>query len=155
MNSIEKVNRTLRNRSETISVAESVTGGELAAALTKLPGSSEVFLGGVVAYSNESKIRDLGVSKRLIKKFGVYSEEVALQMASGVREKFNSDWSIASSGVAGPGSDAQFPAGSIWIAIIGPQGSQNIRLSLQGSREQIRLGAVTSALATLERILDQ
>lgn len=155
MNSIEKVIRTLRNRSETISVAESVTGGEIAAELTKLPGSSEVFLGGIVAYSIESKIRDLGVSKEFIKKFGVYSEEVVLQMAGGVREKFNSDWSIASSGVAGPGSDAEIPAGSIWIAIIGPRGSQHIRLSLQGSREQIRLGAVTSALATLERILDQ
>lgn len=155
MNSIEKIIRILQNRRETISVAESVTGGELAAALTSAPGSSKVFLGGLVAYSIESKIRDLGIPKRLINKFGVYSEEVALAMANAVRKSFDTDWSIASTGVAGPGPDTKIPAGSIWIAIIGPQGAQSIRLSLQGSREQIRNGAVTSAVATLERILER
>lgn len=155
MNSIEKIINTLQHRKETIAVAESITGGELAAALTSAPGSSKVFLGGIVAYSVESKVRELGIPKRLINKFGVYSEEIALEMANGVRKKFNSDWSIASIGVAGPGPAEEIPAGSIWLAIIGPQATQNIRLSLQGSREEIRVGAVTSAVATLERILEQ
>jgi nicotinamide-nucleotide amidase len=151
----ERLIKTLQVRGETIAVAESVTGGELSAALTSAPGSSKVFLGGIVAYSIESKIRDLGIPRRLINKFGVYSEEIAFEMASGVRKKFDSDWSIASTGVAGPGPVTEIPAGSIWLAIIGPKGGQNIRLSLQGSREQIRIGAVTSAIATLERILEQ
>ncbi|MBM3743081.1 MAG: CinA family protein [Actinobacteria bacterium] len=155
MNSIEKIINTLQYRKETIAVAESITGGKLAAALTSAPGSSKVFLGGIVAYSIESKVQELGIPKRLINKFGVYSEEIALEMANGVRKKFNSDWSIASTGVAGPGPAEETPAGSIWLVIIGPQATQNIRLSLQGSREEIRVGAVTSAVATLERILEQ
>jgi len=155
MNSIEKIINTLQYRKETIAVAESITGGKLAAALTSAPGSSKVFLGGIVAYSIESKSQELGIPKRLINKFGVYSEEIALEMANGVRKKFNSDWSIASTGVAGPGPAEETPAGSIWLVIIGPQATQNIRLSLQGSREEIRVGAVTSAVATLERILEQ
>lgn len=155
MKDIERVIALLKKRRETISVAESVTGGELAAKLTELPGSSEVFLGGVVAYSISSKIKELGIAKQLIKKFGVYSEEVAVEMAKSVRTIFQSDWAISSSGVAGPGPDGDIPAGTIWIAISGPTTSQTLRLSLNGTRPLVRSGAVTSALATLERILDR
>lgn len=155
MKDIERVIALLKKRRETISVAESVTGGELAAKLTELPGSSEVFLGGVVAYSISSKIKELGIAKQLIKKFGVYSEEVAVEMAKSVRTIFQSDWAISSSGVAGPGPDGDIPAGTIWIAISGPNTSQTLRLSLHGTRPLVRSGAVTSALATLERILDR
>ena len=155
MKDIERVIALLKKRRETISVAESVTGGELAAKLTELPGSSEVFLGGVVAYSISSKIRELGIAKQLIKKFGVYSEEVAVEMAKSVRTIFQSDWAISSTGVAGPGPDGDIPAGTIWIAISGPTTSQTLRLSLNGTRPLVRSGAVTSALATLERILDR
>lgn len=155
MKDIERVIALLKKRRETISVAESVTGGELAAKLTELPGSSEVFLGGVVAYSISSKIKELGIAKQLIKKFGVYSEEVAVEMAKSVRTIFQSDWAISSTGVAGPGPDGDIPAGTIWIAISGPTTSQTLRLSLNGTRPLVRSGAVTSALATLERILDR
>lgn len=153
MKDIERVIALLKKRRETISVAESVTGGELAAKLTELPGSSEVFLGGVVAYSISSKIKELGIAKQLIKKFGVYSEEVAVEMAKSVRTIFQSDWAISSTGVAGPGPDGDIPAGTIWIAISGPHTSQTLRLSLHGTRPLVRSGAVISALATLERIL--
>jgi nicotinamide-nucleotide amidase len=155
MNPNERLIRNLQQRGETISVAESVTGGLLAAELTSVPGSSEVFLGGIVAYSIKSKVQELGISKNLIDEFGVYSEEVAFEMASKVRNKFDSVWSIATTGVAGPGPPTGIPAGSIWLAIIGPKGAQNIQLSLQGSRTEIRIGAVTSAVAALERILEQ
>jgi nicotinamide-nucleotide amidase len=155
MKDIERVIALLKKRRETISVAESVTGGELAAKFTELPGSSEVFLGGVVAYSISSKIKELGIARQLIKKFGVYSEEVAVEMAKSVRTIFQSDWAISSTGVAGPGPDGDIPAGTIWIAISGPTTSQTLRLSLNGTRPLVRSGAVTSALATLERILDR
>jgi nicotinamide-nucleotide amidase len=155
MKDIERVIALLKKRRETISVAESVTGGELAAKFTELPGSSEVFLGGVVAYSISSKIKELGIARQLIKKFGVYSEEVAVEMAKSVRAIFQSDWAISSTGVAGPGPDGDIPAGTIWIAISGPTTSQTLRLSLNGTRPLVRSGAVTSALATLERILDR
>ena len=101
MNPNERLIRNLQQRGETISVAESVTGGLLAAELTSVPGSSEVFLGGIVAYSIKSKVQELGISKNLIDEFGVYSEEVAFEMASKVRNKFDSVWSIATTGVAG------------------------------------------------------
>ena len=153
MNTNSTIIDILRQRKETIAVAESVTGGEMAAKISEVPGASKVFLGGVVAYSVESKIRDLDVAKKSIEEFGVYSEAVAAEMAQGIRSRFGSDWAIGITGVAGPGPDDEVAPGSIWIAILGPAGVQNLQLSLTGTRQQIRNGAVTSALATLERIL--
>lgn len=153
MNTNSTIIDILRQRKETIAVAESVTGGEIAAKISEVPGASDIFLGGVVAYSIASKIRDLDVSAKIIEEFGVYSETVAAEMARGIRSRFESDWAIGITGVAGPGPDDEVAPGSIWIAILGPAGVQNLQLSLTGTRQQIRNGAVTSALATLERIL--
>jgi nicotinamide-nucleotide amidase len=153
MNTNSTIIDILRQRKETIAVAESVTGGEMAAKISEVPGASDIFLGGVVAYSIASKIRDLDVSAKIIEEFGVYSETVAAEMARGIRSRFGSDWAIGITGVAGPGPDDEVAPGSIWIAILGPAGVQNLQLSLTGTRQQIRNGAVTSALATLERIL--
>jgi nicotinamide-nucleotide amidase len=153
MNTNSTIIDILRQRKETIAVAESVTGGEIAAKISEVPGASDIFLGGVVAYSIASKIRDLDVSAKIIEEFGVYSETVAAEMARGIRSRFGSDWAIGITGVAGPGPDDEVAPGSIWIAILGPAGVQNLQLSLTGTRQQIRNGAVTSALATLERIL--
>jgi nicotinamide-nucleotide amidase len=153
MNTNSTIIDILRQRKETIAVAESVTGGEIAAKISVVPGASDIFLGGVVAYSIASKIRDLDVSAKIIEEFGVYSETVAAEMARGIRSRFDSDWAIGITGVAGPGPDDEVAPGSIWIAILGPAGVQNLQLSLTGTRQQIRNGAVTSALATLERIL--
>jgi nicotinamide-nucleotide amidase len=153
MNTNSTIIDILRQRKETIAVAESVTGGEIAAKISEVPGASDIFLGGVVAYSIASKIRDLDVSAKIIEEFGVYSETVAAEMARGIRSRFDSDWAIGITGVAGPGPDDEVAPGSIWIAILGPAGVQNLQLSLTGTRQQIRNGAVTSALATLERIL--
>jgi nicotinamide-nucleotide amidase len=153
MNTNSTIIDILRQRKETIAVAESVTGGEIAAKISEVPGASDIFLGGVVAYSIASKIRDLDVSAKIIEEFGVYSETVAAEMARGIRSRFGSDWAIGITGVAGPGPDDEVAPGSIWIAILGPAGVQNQQLSLTGTRQQIRNGAVTSALATLERIL--
>jgi nicotinamide-nucleotide amidase len=144
---------TLTNRGEKIAVAESLTGGMLSAALTDVPGTSHIFLGSVIAYSVEIKIRELAVKQATIDRCGVVSEEVAFEMAEGIRSKFGSTWAISTTGVAGPGPSHSIPAGTVWIAIIGPSHREALALALEGDRAAVRLGAVESALATLARIL--
>lgn len=144
---------TLTNRGEKIAVAESLTGGMLSAELTDVPGTSHIFLGSVIAYSVEIKIRELAVKQATIDRCGVVSEEVAFEMAEGIRSKFGSNWAISTTGVAGPGPSHSIPAGTVWIAIIGPSHREALALALEGDRAAVRLGAVESALATLARIL--
>ena len=144
---------TLTNRGEKIAIAESLTGGMLSAALTDVPGTSHIFLGSVIAYSVEIKIRELAVKQATIDRCGVVSEEVAFEMAEGIRSKFGSTWAISTTGVAGPGPSHSIPAGTVWIAIIGPSHREALALALEGDRAAVRLGAVESALATLARIL--
>lgn len=144
---------TLTNRGEKIAVAESLTGGMLSAALTDVPGTSHIFLGSVIAYSVEIKIRELAVKQATIDRCGIVSEEVAFEMAEGIRSKFGSTWAISTTGVAGPGPSHSIPAGTVWIAIIGPSHREALALALEGDRAAVRLGAVESALATLARIL--
>jgi nicotinamide-nucleotide amidase len=143
----------LTERRETLAVAESLTGGLVAASLTDVPGSSRVFLGGLVTYATESKVALLGIDSGLIDRHGVCSQEVAEAMALAVRERFASTWGVATTGVAGPGPHQGIGAGEVWIAISGPQsGSEHLSLGDLG-RSQVRGGAVTGALALLSRIL--
>jgi nicotinamide-nucleotide amidase len=145
----------LRRRGETVAVAESITGGAIAAALTEIPGSSEVFLGGVVAYGNDAKINLLGIAPEVIESEGVVSREVARAMAIGARQRFHATWGIATTGVAGPGPHGGIAAGEVWIAISGPkEEAQHLSLGELG-RLEVRGGAVTGALALLSRILRQ
>lgn len=137
----------------TLSVAESITGGGLAAAITEVAGSSKVFLGGVIAYADEIKINQLDVDAKTLKKFTAVSEEVAKEMAIGVRKKFNSDYAIATTGVAGPGKAYGQKAGTVWIAIASKKEVFAIALALSGSRDLIRHATIESALASFERIL--
>lgn len=140
-------------RGENLSAAESITGGGLAAAITSVAGSSQVFLGSIVSYSNSSKINLLGVDPALIEKFGVVSAEVARSMAEGARSRFNSTWAMATTGIAGPGPFEGVPAGRVWLAVAGPiSSSEKLELGEIG-REQVRNGAVIGALALLTRIL--
>lgn len=142
----------LNNRNETISVAESLTAGGLANALTSASGSSSIFIGGLTAYRNEIKIEMLGVDSKLIEENTVVSEAVAIAMADGAIKKFGSTWAIATTGVAGPGPLEGHLPGEVWIAIRGPI-NQAIQLTLQGNREQVRSGTISTAIATLARIL--
>lgn len=114
----------LVQQNKTISTAESCTGGHIAHMLTSLAGSSRYFHGSVVSYSNEAKNEVLGVSSKDIEKFGAVSETVVRQMAEGVRRQLNTDYSMATSGIAGPdgGSDEK-PVGYTWIAVSGPKGT--------------------------------
>ena len=142
----------LSERAETVSVAESVTAGGLGHAITTAPGSSHVFLGGVIAYSNEVKENILGIDGALINEFSVVSEEVANAMADAVRQKFGTTWGIATTGVAGPGDYQGIPEGTVWVAIRGPI-NQSIQLQLDSGREAIRTGAISSAIGAFARIL--
>jgi nicotinamide-nucleotide amidase len=143
----------LTKKKATLSVAESITGGGLAAAITEIAGSSKVFLGGVIAYADEIKINQLDVDAKILKKFTAVSEEVAKEMAIGVRKKFNSDYAIATTGVAGPGKAYGQKAGTVWIAIASKKEVFAIALALSGSRDLIRHATIESALASFERIL--
>ncbi len=145
--------KKLGKKKATLSVAESITGGGLAAAITEVSGSSKVFLGGVIAYADDVKIDQLKVDAKSLKKFTAVSEEVAKEMAIGARKKFNSDYAIATTGVAGPGAAYGQRAGTVWVAIASKKEVFAIALSLSGSRDLIRHATIESALASFERIL--
>ena len=142
----------LKSRGETVSVAESLTGGGLGHALTQVPGASSVFIGGVVAYTSDVKVNILGVKQSTIDQHTVVSEEVAIEMAQGAREKLGSTWAIATTGIAGPGDYMGIREGTVWIAICGPI-CQTLHLTLDSGRDGVRQGAISSAMGTFARIL--
>ena len=142
----------LKSRGETVSVAESLTGGGLGHALTQVPGASSVFIGGVVAYTSDVKVNVLGVRQFTIDQHTVVSEEVAIEMAQGAREKLGSTWAIATTGIAGPGDYMGIREGTVWIAICGPI-CQTLHLTLDSGRDGVRQGAISSAMGTFARIL--
>jgi nicotinamide-nucleotide amidase len=121
-------------------------------AITQIAGASQVFLGGVIAYSPSSKVEMLGVNPKTIEDFTIVSEEVAIEMAEGARAKFGTTWGVATTGIAGPGDFMGIPEGSVWVAIRGPI-NQTIQLQLDSGREAIRTGAISSAIGTFARIL--
>jgi len=149
----QKVVQRLRERNETITCAESITGGALTSELVSIPGASHVLKGSIIAYSTEVKVSELKVEPTLIQEFGVVSEEVALAMAQGVKAKFAAEWAISLTGVAGPGASHGVPAGTVWLALLGPGFEETVKLELMGERGMVRRGAVESALGVLERIL--
>ncbi|CAB4531909.1 unannotated protein [freshwater metagenome] len=149
----EEVVRLLKKKKLTLASAESITGGALAAALTDIAGSSEVFLGGIVAYSDPAKTKFLHVAKRILTKHTAVSEEVARTMAESARAEFKSDYAISTTGVAGPGKAYGQKAGTVWIAIAGKGETVVISLALSGDRAAVRHATIESALATFARIL--
>lgn len=141
-----------RERRLTIAVAESCTGGLLGARLTSIPGSSDVVVGGVIAYSNDVKRQLLGVKEHDLDKFGAVSEPVARQMAEAVRHRLDASIGIAITGVAGPsGGTPEKPVGSVWIAAALANGTEARLLRLIGDREEIRRRATQSALELVRR----
>jgi len=144
------VGQELIKRGKTISLAESCTGGLLAKTLTDAPGASKYFTYGWVTYSNEAKISQLGVSRDTIDKYGVVSEQVALEMATGARERSGSDISISITGIAGPGGGTeQKPVGLVYIAVCNGGVQKVHRFVFLHSREHTRLRTVFTALNLL------
>ena len=149
----EVVVKKLISAKKTLSVAESLTGGGLGAAITEIPGSSQVFLGGITTYSDASKTKLLDVPKRIITKHTAVSEEVAKEMASSARNLFKTDYAISTTGVAGPGKAYGKSAGTVWMAIATKKEVIAIELSISGDRATVRNATIESALATFSRIL--
>ena len=149
----KSVIKALTKQRKSICVAESITGGGLGEALTQIPGSSKVFVGGVITYSDDLKVSELGVSKGDLKKYTAVSEEIAISMAKGALKKFKTDYALATTGVAGPGMAYGKKAGTVWIAVASKKESFTVALSLPGTREVIRHATIASALSALERIL--
>ena len=112
----------LKKKSATLATAESCTGGYIAHLITSVSGSSKYYKGSVIAYSNEIKENELGVSRESLIEYGAVSEEVVKEMAEGIRKKFGVDYALATSGIAGPdGGTSEKPVGSTWIAIVTPE----------------------------------
>jgi nicotinamide-nucleotide amidase len=134
----------LRQRGETLAVAESCTGGGIGAALAAVPGASDVFLGGVIAYANTVKQGLLQVPAATLERNGAISDPVALAMAEGVRQATGAHWGVAVTGIAGPGGGSpDKPVGLVHIGLSGPQGSSSEGVRFGGSRERRLIQTLT------------
>jgi nicotinamide-nucleotide amidase len=143
-----------RARGATLAVAESCTGGLLGARITDVAGASDVFLGGVIAYANEAKIRDLGVPADGIARHGAVSEEVVRDMATGVRARFGSTIGLAITGVAGPGGGTpEKPVGTVWVCVATPDAVEPRRVHSWGDRKEVRYRAAQSVMDLARRLL--
>jgi nicotinamide-nucleotide amidase len=144
-----------RVRGLTLATAESCTGGMVAARLTSVPGSSDVFVGGVVAYANTVKASELGVAQELLEQHGAVSAETAAAMAHGVRARLGVDIGVAVTGVAGPGGGTEEkPVGLVFVHAVGPDGEEARRTELPGDREMIRGRATAASLHLVRRLLE-
>jgi competence/damage-inducible protein CinA-like protein len=151
----EHVLALARARGLTIATAESCTGGLVAARLTRVPGSSESFLGGVVAYADAVKRAELDVPEALLSVHGAVSAEVAEAMAEGARRRLGADVAVAVTGVAGPGGGTEEkPVGLVHLHVHGPDGSRARTLDVPGEREQVRARATVTALHLLRQFLE-
>lgn len=148
--SASRVVALLADAGATVVTAESLTGGLVAAALTDVPGSSAVLLGGVVAYSPQVKISVLGVPAEVVAEHGAVSHECALAMAAGARRLVGADWAVATTGVAGPGPSEGRPAGTVHVVVAGESAVVHRALHLDGDRTAVRSLSVDTALDLLE-----
>ncbi|WP_110183254.1 CinA family protein [Nocardioides solisilvae] len=142
--------RRLADRGWSLAVAESLTGGQLAAAVTAVPGASVVFRGGVVSYATEVKVEVLGVDDEVVRRDGVVSARCAEQMAAGVRRLLGATWGVATTGVAGPETQEGHPVGTVFVGLAGPAGAGSHSLVLPGDRTGVRAATCREALRLLE-----
>ncbi len=151
----EAIHAMLRARGWHAASAESCTGGRIAAALTRTPGASQTYLGGIVAYDNAVKTQQLGVLKRTLASFGAVSEETALEMAAGALGRLGADIAVATTGVAGPdGGSPQKPVGLVWFALAEAGGRAKAwKFDFRGDREAIQRRATTMALGSMWKFL--
>ena len=143
--------RTLKEKKLTLSIAESCTGGYLSHLITSVPGSSDYFLGSMIPYAYEIKMRQLGVKPETLEKYGAVSEPTIIEMANIVRAKFNTDIGVATSGIAGPGgATPDKPVGTVWIAYSDKHQTVTKRLQLSTDR-MINIQAASVAVLNLIR----
>lgn len=139
----------LRREGQTLAVAESLTGGLLAAAVVDVPGASTVLRGGIVAYATDLKQALLGVDDDLLRRHGAVHPDVAAQMATGVRDRLGATWGLSTTGVAGPDPQDGRPPGAVHVGLAGPDGVRVVSLSIGGNRGQVRHETVDAALGFL------
>ncbi len=143
-----------RERRVTLATAESLTGGLVAAALTSVPGASDVFVGGVVSYAVGAKEDILGVPASVLAESGPVSEEVALAMAEGARRVFGADVAVATTGAAGPEPHGGRMPGTFCVAVVGPTGFARYTDVVAGDRDEVRSRAVLRAISAVCDLLN-
>ena len=145
----------LRLKGKTVSTAESCTGGLIGASITDIPGASEVFLGGVVSYSNDAKEGILGVSHSVLIEHGAVSEQTARQMVEGSMRLFDSDYAVAVTGIAGPGgATPEKPVGLVYIAVADGPRTVVTRNVFKGDRQEVRESTVREACSLLTDMVE-
>jgi nicotinamide-nucleotide amidase len=148
------VGKLLRDRNETVSLAESCTGGLIGKRLTEVAGSSDYFIEGAITYANEAKTRTLNVSSEILTTFGAVSSQCAEAMAAGMRARTNTDHAISVTGIAGPdGGTVEKPVGTVFVGYAGDTGVKSLKVVLPGDRYLIRWRASQTALDYLRRQL--
>ena len=146
---------SLSSRGATASTAESCTGGLIGASVTDVPGSSSVFLGGAVTYSNDAKVRVLGVDPDTLAEHGAVSPQVARQMATGAVRVFGSDYAVAVTGIAGPGGATETkPVGLVYIAVAHGPRTVVSGFNFGGDRSEVRSSTVREALLMLTDMVE-
>ncbi len=149
----------MTKRSLTLATCESLTGGGVGAALTSVPGASQVYRGGIVAYARELKVSLAGVDPELVASEGVINELTALQMALGAQSRCDADWAVSTTGVAGPTQQDGATVGTVWFGVVGPRVGMSSppqytqMCHFEGDREAIRHAAVEHCFAMLLRVL--
>lgn len=153
---LKNIAKLLVKKHSTLSVCESCTGGMLGNLITSVTGSSNYFLGGIIAYSNEVKERVAGVKAETLRKYGAVSAETAREMAQGVRRRLKSDIGISITGVAGPtGGTKKKPVGLVYIAIVNKKNLSAKKFFFKGSRVTVRKKACARAVVMLDKFLAQ
>ena len=151
----EKLGNFLRQRGLKLAVAESCTGGLLANRITDIPGSSDYFSGGIVAYSYEAKVGVLGVSWETLRVHGAVSREAVMEMARGARRRFSADIAVSVSGISGPGGGTtDKPIGTTWIGLAGEEGDWVRHFMFAGNRLENKRSAADQALHFVIDLLD-
>lgn len=149
----ELIGKLLIARGETLSVAESLTGGMVGERITSVPGSSKYFVGGFLVYTDAMKHGLLGVEEEMLKTHSAVSEEVARAMAEGARKRTGSTYALSTTGEAGPGNNSGAVPGTVFLGVAGPSGSSARRFSFPAERSRVRAFAAQSALDEIRRLL--
>jgi nicotinamide-nucleotide amidase len=150
----EKVGELLLQKNQTLSLAESCTGGLISHRITRIAGSSAYYLGGATTYSNDAKVKFLGVKPTTLDKHGAVSEQTALEMSRGVRDKTGASVGVSVTGIAGPsGGSPEKPVGTVWISIAWRNSHEARRFRFHGDRERVILATSQAALNWLRLVL--
>ena len=153
---VSQLKNLLIGNSLSLAVAESCTGGLLSHVLTGISGSSQFFMGGIIAYSNEVKIEVLGVQEQTILLYGAVSHQTAQEMAQNIRGKLHADIGLSTTGIAGPtGGSPTKPVGLVWLGISTAAGTETFECHFTGGRDEVKQGAVKNILKLLMERLNK